>query len=558
MGGSAQAVRSLEPTVSSDRRRKWSAGQSIALGMASGLFVGLSFRSTSAAPVVFLALVPMLLAMPRGVRAAALAGASTGIVGYAIVFAWLPEPLTRFQSVPIVYAWIFFVVGVSYHTLQLVLFAVGGAVIAGRWGRTGMPRNAVRPSLLIALAVAALWVVLEWAYPKVFPWSLGGSLVAYQLFRQAADIGGVFGLGFVIVFVNVALALALAAPRSSSLRRRMLVAAVGVICALAAYGHWRIGTLVTAKVGPRGPVPIAIVQGALPVEHRYDDARVLEAWDTYESLTTHLLASSAERSDARPEVVIWPETTLPVYLRHNAWYRTRVEQFVNAINRPLIIGALDRAEDGAGEFNSAYAFTPAQALRRPLSAHQLQVYHKSYLVPWAEYVPGGRWLPFRHWRTTGEFVQGREGQSFTVAVGSQASDPLSIAPSICFEALQAGWFNRLVAAGASVLLNITDDGWLAGSPGPDLHLQLARMRAVETRRWLVRASNSGVSAFIDPTGEIVASLPFGEAGTLTHLVVPSSQITPYVRFGDWVVWFSVIIAGVGLSRGLRSMREGEA
>jgi apolipoprotein N-acyltransferase len=556
MGGPAQAVAAIAHPGSATRSR-WVALQPVVLGVASGLLAGLSFRSVSAGPLVFVAFVPMLLATLRSVRAAALAGALTGVVGYATVFAWLPEPLARFQGVPLRHAWLIVVAGVAYHAVQPVLFALGAAIVATGWRLERTSGHTVRACFLLALGLAALWVVLEWGYPKVFPWSLGGALVGYQPLRQAADIGGVYGLGFVIILVNGALALALAAPPASFLRRRTLVAAVGAICALATYGYWRTASLAgePADRVRAHAVEIGIVQAALPTDHHYDDTRILDAWDAYERLTHRLLAG--ESGAIRPDVVIWPETTLPVYLRDNAWYRARVEQFVNGISRPLIVGALDRAEDGAGEFNSAYAFMPAHASGAPRTAHQLQVYHKSYLVPWAEYVPGGRWLPFfRDWRTTGEFVAGEERDSFALSLDSHGSEePLRVAPSICFEALQAGWFNPLVRGGASVLLNITDDGWLAGSPGPDLHLQLARMRAVETRRWLVRASNSGVSAFIDPTGEIVASLPFGEAATLRHTVFASDQLTPYVRFGDWVVWLSLVIVVVAFAWALRSARE---
>jgi apolipoprotein N-acyltransferase len=171
-----------------------------------------------------------------------------------------------------------------------------------------------------------------------------------------------------------------------------------------------------------------------------------------------------------------------------------------------------------------------------------------------EYVPGASGLPaLRAWWTTGDFVSGTRRDAFVLEPGTDGKPPLRVAPSICVEGLQGGWFNPLVRAGAGLLVNITDDGWLAGSPGPELHLQLARMRSVETRRWLVRASNSGISAVIDPQGAIVASLPFGEAGTLMQAVQPSEQLTPYVRFGDWVVWVSLAIVGMALCAAVRGV-----
>jgi apolipoprotein N-acyltransferase len=109
---------------------------------------------------------------------------------------------------------------------------------------------------------------------------------------------------------------------------------------------------------------------------------------------------------------------------------------------------------------------------------------------------------------------------------------VSLGVSVCFEAIRPGWFNQAVRDGAALLVNVTDDGWFGDSATPEQHLELTRLRAVETRRWLVRASNSGISAFIDPRGEIVASLPVGRVGALEQEVSLANPMTPYTRWGD--------------------------
>ena len=121
---------------------------------------------------------------------------------------------------------------------------------------------------------------------------------------------------------------------------------------------------------------------------------------------------------------------------------------------------------------------------------------------------------------------------------------LAVAPSICFEAVLPGASNELARAGAEVLVNQTDDSCFAATLGPALHLDASRLRAVETRRWRVRASNSGVSAVIDPSGAVVASLPFGVVGTLAESVERRQELTPYVRYGDWVVGVSELIVAL--------------
>lgn len=538
-----------------------SAGSSsLALGVLSGLLMGLSFRNSSAALVVLACAVPLLVAALRGVAHGLVAGFAAGIVGYAIVFAWLPDPLTRFQGIPANWAWTIFGIGVAFHALQFAAFGAAAGMIGSWWrssvadARTGLQRRAI----IVLVGVAASWTAIEWIYPKVFPWSLGAALTPHELFRQAADLGGVYGLGFAVMLVNGAIALAIATPAPRRVRYGLLFGAAGLLLSLGTYGYARSSAWrQLASVDEQASVVVGLVQGAIPVDHADRESAAQRGWATYEELTRNLLADSV---DTPPSVIIWPETTLPVQLRTDPWYRSAVEQMVTETRRPLIVGALDQPNDGSGELNSAYAVLPTTARReQPQERQRWQIYHKSDLVPFAEYVPGGSWLPFvRTWRTTGELIAGSGREMFTIASGGAGTPPLRIAPSICVEGLQAGRFNSLVRAGADVLLNLTDDGWLAGSAGPELHLQLARLRAVETRRWFLRASNSGVTAVIDPTGEIVARVPFGQAGTLAARVVPLHQITPYVRFGDWIVWvslFIVIMLGVSaLARALAAAR----
>jgi len=127
---------------------------------------------------------------------------------------------------------------------------------------------------------------------------------------------------------------------------------------------------------------------------------------------------------------------------------------------------------------------------------------------------------------------------------SRARFTTSFAPSICFEAIWPGAYNQLVRAGAEFLVNITDDGWFGDTAGPYEHLNAARLRAVETRRWLVRASNSGVSAFVDPTGEIVGSLRLGAVGMVRQRITTSHAVPLYVRWGNWPVPLCALVTVV--------------
>jgi apolipoprotein N-acyltransferase len=247
---------------------------------------------------------------------------------------------------------------------------------------------------------------------------------------------------------------------------------------------------------------------------------------------------------------VWPETVLRSYLRHRGEYRDRVTGLAREIGRPLLVGALDLSPEGAREMNAAYLVQPV-AWSPTAAEGELDVYHKRHLLPFGERLPAwGAALGLRHWRTTGRFVAGTGGRlRFTIEPddGFLEQRSVAMAPAICFEATRAGAFNAAVRSGAGFLVNLSDDSWFANSHGPDQHLQAVVLRAVETRRWLVRASNSGISAFIDPTGQVVRSLPLGATGLLRHRIAIEREMTPYVRWGDWflVPCLLTVFAAVG-------------
>jgi len=555
LGGRTQALGAVVLRRGPEGSDGLSASKVMALGVLAGLLALGSLRVGGGGELLaFIALTPVLFCALRGIGAGALAGLCAGLVSYGAALCWLPAVLGRFESMSLVQAWLVFVVGVAYHGVQFVLFGVGAGVMAAVWRRAP---ECPRHGLAWIATVASLWVVLEWGYPGVVSWPLGGVMASNVFVRQAADLGGVYGLAFAATLLSATLALALQSTSRSYAPRLAVVVVAGLTCSLGTYGFWHVSS--HESVNQISSVAVAIVQGAVPAWNSSGDLRAPNAWDIYERLTIRAISDASARDQTLPELIVWPETTLPVFLRDDTWPRARMERFVNGLGRPVLVGALDRAEIGFGAFNSAYLFQSNPVRReRDVYAKSVQVYHKSVLLPWAEYVPGGRWLSFmRRWRTTGEFTPGTERNLFVVEGDRGSAVPLRLAPSICFEVLQPGWFNSMVRSGASMLVNITDDAWLADTEGPQLHLQLARLRAVETRRWLVRASNSGISAVIDPTGEIVAAIPFGEPGTLMHLVTPSVYLTPYVRFGDWVVWMSCTIMIVATAVVAASERRSE-
>lgn len=442
-------------------------------------------------PLALLALVPLLLAMRRARRAADafVLGWITGALFHAGLLLWLLPTIARMQRLALPAATGWWTLFVSFHALQ---FACAMAV--ARLGQSATTR---------VVATVAGWVLLEWSFPKVFPWSLGAALGPHPLLRQAADLAGVYGLAAVVVAVNALVAEAVAwwsqrpAEAGAALALASVVMVAPTLYALA-------GAAAAAPLRFE-VVRLAVVQAGPSADASDPRTAAAIAWANYASLSDGLTG--------RADVIAWPESVLPIYLRNSAVWQTRAETLAAHLHAALVIGALDRA--AGGDLSATYVFTPT------LSA----IAAKATLVPFGEYLPAAAQLsPLRAWRPA---AARRSGPAPPVVDAG-----VRIASSICFEAILPGHFNDAVRDGAAVLLNLSDDSWFASPWAAAQHLEMTRLRAVETRRSLVRASHSGTSAVVDPRGNVVAALPYGARGTLVRSVELEHELTPYVRWGD--------------------------
>jgi apolipoprotein N-acyltransferase len=539
-----------------------------ALAALSGVLGAGAFLSAKLSTLILIALVPLLVAIPndRPPRPAALFGLwlgwLMGVTGHALAFWWLVPTIARFEDISAAGSLPFFALFVIYYGFQFALFALGAA-----WVVTSLRRAS---PLILGATAAGWWTLLEWGFPKIIPWSLGDALAASSLLRQAADLGGVHGLSFLIVLVNALLAAAIReSERGFSGQLRPIFIAALVLVVWSGYGFTRQRFLEGEQLVLRDALEVAVVQGGLE-SGRTDLAEANEeAWSIYARLTREVSGERIGELGAggvggKPDLIVWPETVLRLYLRSDALYRHRVARLANQLGRPLLLGSLDLPVGREGELNSAYLLHPRRSGAFASSRHDdlptsgLEVYHKLTLLPFGEYVPGTQWLPaLERWRTTGRFVNGSDPHLRLLRLvrnGNLDGAPAGIpfAPSICFETIWPGWFNAAVREGAQFLVNITDDGWFGDTAAARQHLNAAILRAVETRRWLVRASNSGISAVVDPSGRVVESLAFNAVGAMRQRIEPSERVTLYVRAGNWPVALSLLLVIAAAARAMRS------
>lgn len=486
-----------------------------AAAVASGVLLAASYAKLAIWPLVFVALAPLLSRCAHHRRSQVLAlGWLAGSAFYLLAFYWVLPTIARLQDLSLAASFPIFLVFLAYHGLAFGLFAL--AVRESTWPSS--------PIVIRSFAVAATWVLLEWIYPRVIPWYLGDALGPSDALRQAADLFGVLGLSFAIASANALLAAAIA---SEGRRQRLVIGAVLIPVALGVYGF----TLSEGEqLASAASLEVLAVQGNVAPDGRPPEADNAESWRVYERLTVDAL-----RGGPNVDLIVWPETTLRSKLMADAIWRRRVEQLVRELDQPVLLGALARANERTKEHNAAVLIDPVSRAGRPQLAPvpARQVYQKQILLPFGEYIPGPDWL-ISEWETTGRFVPG-DGPPVLrlLPVDEPMQSPRSIGLSICFEAIFPGFFNSAARQGAEVLFNLTDDGWFGDTAEPHQHLNAARMRAVETRRPLVRVSNSGVTALVTPRGEIVDPVGYGAAGTRVYAIRTDEWERPlYVRIGD--------------------------
>ena len=394
----------------------------------------------------------------------------------------------------------------------------------------------------LAIVLAAAWTLLEWLRNTLFT-GFGWNLLAHTQWRspllQLADLVGVYGVSWLVVFVNVSVWLIWRRIRDGSVARTVpvLTALVVVLAAAIGYGTWR--TAVVERAVAHGPVlRVALVQGKIPQEQKWDAGYAIAIVKRYTDLTRRAARQGAD-------VIIWPETAVPGLANEPA-FTEWLGGLSREVGAPLLVGA--PWEGNLVLYNSAVLVTPDGEIQ--------DRYDKLHLVPFGEFIPGESWWPalgqMRERLPIGQFTPGNWFTVFTVP-GSQRSAKMSAL--VCFEDLFPELARGFVRRGARLLATITNDAWFGRTAAPIQHTQPSVFRAVEHRVWMLRAANTGYTCAIDPAGRVVASVR-GRSGALWvsgFRVVPvslgSAGPTLYTRWGDWWLWVcTAILAAARLRR----------
>ncbi len=499
----------------------------LALTAISGTLYGLAFPTASWHLVAWVVLVPFFLALRRATlgRALILGWLWTMTAAYA-VGNWFPHSVANYYEQPLLVGIGFFVFVASFMAAPAFMaFAAVYRLLVRRPGR------------LLPFAVAATWVAVELARARLVgnPWALFGySQMGRERLMQIADATSVYGVSFLLVAVNAALAELVAAVSTRSPRDRAVAPssrravsqplagvalAFALVVAALAYGQYR---LVTTEITPASvrPIRVAMVQANLDVGTQWREEFYGRNVDEYLRLT------HAALRDSRAEIVFWPENALTFFLEDEPLYRTAIARVLEPAGAQLVTGG-PRVEHGAAPvyYNSVFLLADDGSI--------VASYDKQRLVPFAEYFPVHALDFLRR-----EFAHARE-----LTPGSERPPlPTSAGPAgvtICNEAMFPEIAAARVRAGAVFFVDPAHDTWLTPKFSAQ-QFDIVRLRTVEERRYLVRASTSGPSAIVDPLGRVVAHTDFFVRDTLGGTIWPSTVVTPYARIGDAFAYACVL------------------
>jgi apolipoprotein N-acyltransferase len=493
----------------------------LVLAVASGALNVALFPKLSFVGLAWVFLAPLLMAThnERSMLRAFVLGWVCGAVFFAGSCYWIAAVLKNYGNLEWWLSALAFFLLVIYLASFCGLFTLLFARISIR-----------RPISAFYLA-PFLWVSIELARAHLltgFPWCLAGyALVDKPGLAQISTITGVYGLSFIMVLANSLLVVVILFP---SWKSTLKFAGMGL--SIAAIGWlWTIPIVNPAALENRA----RIVQTNIQFDQDWGAESRLALLNELIHLSVSNPNTGENDRQSSFNLILWPETPTPFYFNHDPDFRYQLELVAKLANAYFLFGFVDFRNSNLSQtngppVNSVGVLSP--------SGEKISQYDKVHLVPFGEYVPYPKFFFFVDKISTeaGNFVPGRD------IVVSKLENGHSLGAFICYEAIFPELVRQFARNGAELLVNVTNDAWFGESAAPSQHFNMARMRAVENRRYLLRAANDGISAIVSPYGEVLSKSKRFERTALEGRFETSKDLTLYTRFGDVFAWACTLLS----------------
>jgi apolipoprotein N-acyltransferase len=481
----------------------------LAMAVLSGLLLFLSFPKFGSGFLAWVALIPLFYALKDAQpREGLKIGFLFGFIAHVGILYWIAYVVVQYGYLPLY-------TGISAMLLLAVYMGFYTAAFS-----MGVAYFQQRCEFLI-ISAPLLWTVLEFARSHLFtgfPWeNLAYSQYQYGKIIQISDITGVYGITFTIVMINAFLFVFL---QRKNQKRHLLAEALAIfaiISTIYGYGQYRTADIRRALSRASG-LEVSLIQGNIDQNIKWSPEHQKETLDIYRSVT--LAAAPAAGG-----LIVWPETATPFYFQRLDPLQASVIDVARTSKAALLFGSPSYAEAGGriDYMNSAFLLRPDGVISGR--------YDKVHLVPYGEYVPLRKFFPFMDKIVVGvgDFKAGKGFYPLTY-------EGRRLGVLICYEAIFPEGARSYKREGADILVNITNDAWFGRTSAPYQHLSMTVFRAIETRLPLVRAANTGMSAIIDPTGEIQSRTPIFERTFLKGEVKIIDEKTFYTAYGNLFVY----------------------
>jgi len=501
--------------------------QKIFFSIVSGLLLTLAFPKPGFFWLAFIAFIPFFFAIKNSnEKQSAVYGLIFGLTHFYSLLFWMLYTLKTYGFLPL---WL------CIPILFLLAFYLSLYTAFFSWFIVKFSKNMI----LFFILTPSFWVCLELirSYALTgFPWELlGYSQYQFLPLIQIADITGVYGISFLIMLVNTSLFLLALFLRKNKWQGHVVTpkTIINSLCVTTVlflvstvYGYYKINQVDKLSHVAESAV-VSAIQGNIDQSVKWKKDRQVETVDKYSNLS---LAASSNN----PDLIVWPETAAPFYYLYNKELTYRVTKGIQNTNTAHLIGSpsFERVGKKFAFFNSAYV---ANAKGKVVDK-----YDKVHLVPFGEYVPLKKFLPFINKLTeqVGDFLPGKKGKTIK-------HKNLTLGIQICFEVVFPGLSREAVKNGANLIINMTNDAWFGKKSAPFQHFSMVVFRAVENRRAVARSANTGISGFIDPVGRQLSTTGLYIDAHISERLPLLKKMTFYTLYGDifaFLCFFPVILA----------------
>jgi len=440
-------------------------------------------------------------------------------------FYWVTYVIHEFGYLPWPIAGLVFLGFSGYGALNFPIFTTLVFAIEKTAKVSRLPP--LRRDLWLVFGYPALFTLIEYTFPKLFPWYLGHCLYQAVWLTQIVEFTGSVFLTFAVMSLGglVYAAFETVLASNSLAKRWVLTFPIALWVFMAGISIQQLRKPIEGH-----PLRVALIQANIG---SLEKVAARSGFENKMRLTldTHIrLTDQAMQASPRPDLILWPETAMPFQMEYEGGkYAGEVRQHVKRWGVPLITGGYgSNPLNFYGDYNTAFLLEPL-----PDGTLRLERYHKNILLAFGEYMPFGEWFPilYKKFPQVSNFERGRTQDPFVLRDGTR------LGVTICYEAIVPSFFRKTASHDVNLMVNLTNDSWFGPTAEPYLHGSLTVFRAIETRKPLVRVTNTGTSFTVDRNGrQSTLTRVYGEDTLINDLQYgETGELTWYVRYGDWFV-----------------------